>query len=467
MLFFFITEKVVKTDFPKNLAKRKGVEGKGLSPPKIEMKAGFAKVNINPPIGTRMTGFGSRDRDHGCEAIHDDIYVRALYLACEGQEVLIMGFDLLFFSRDEADRYKGAIGRKVDLAPSQILLNTSHTHTGPKVGTWLYEPPSDRFYLQMLEDAITNAACHARDAAVEVTIQAGITWSALPMSRRVKLENGKVDRTLRPNPDGPVCGVLPICLLKASDGTPVCLLFSVSCHPSTISGFEISAEYPGVAIERLDAHLGKSCSLFLLGAGGDAKPSVINGGERWRSGTWDDVTKAGTMVANEVIQALDVGLVAIEPDLRAHAVETELPMEPDIGRSGYEALLSDPNTDRTTKLWAEEKLTCLERGYALPTMVPVTIHGVQIGKGLRIVGIEGEAVGELGCLVLDFYAAGITFPLGYTNGAQLYLPTDAMLDEGGYEVVSYYEYRQPARLAKGIEATLTDALCQLRNLGIE
>ncbi len=414
-----------------------------------------------------MTGFGTRDRDHGCEAIHDDIYVQALYLTHEGQDVLIMGFDLLFFSRDEADRYKGAIGRKIDLAPSQILLNTSHTHTGPKVGTWLYEPPSDPFYLQGLEYAIIDAACQARDAAVEVTIWAGVTRSALPMSRRVKLENGKVDRALRPNPDGPVCDALPICLLKDSDGTPVCLLFSVSCHPSTISGFEISAEYPGVAIERLDTYLGKPCSLFLQGTGGDAKPSVINGGERWRAGTWDDVTEAGTIVADEVIRALDTGLVTIEPDLRAHAVEMELPMEPNIGRSGYEALLSNSNTDRTTKLWAEEKLTYLNRGYELPTAVSVTIHGLQIGKGLRIIGIEGEAVGELGCLVLDFYNDGITFPLGYTNGAQLYLPTDAMLDEGGYEVASYYEYRQPARLAKGIEAALTDALCQLRDLGIE
>jgi hypothetical protein len=103
----------------------------------------------------------------------------------------------------------------------------------------------------------------------------------------------------------------------------------------------------------------------------------------------------------------------------------------------------------------------------LPEAVPVTVHGLQIGKDLRIIGIEGEAVGELGHLVLDFYGDGITFPLGYSNGAQLYLPTDAMLDEGGYEVVSYYEYRQPARLAKGIEAILTDALHQLRDKGVK
>lgn len=430
------------------------------------MKAGFARVNINPPIGTRMTGFGSRDRERGCESIHDDIFVRALYLEEEGKEVLIMGFDLLFFSRDEADRFKGAIGRKMDLSPGQILLNTSHTHTGPKVGTWLYDPPSDLFYLQALEEAIVAAGCRARSSAVEVAVWAGTTRSKLPMSRRFKLPDGTVDRNLRPNPDGAVCDTLPVSLLRNLSGEPVCLLFSVSCHPSTISGFEISAEFPGVAMERLDAHLGHACSLFLQGAGGDAKPSVIDGGENWRRGTWEDVDASGTMVANEVIELLDEGLVGIEADLSAHAVETEWRFEKDIGRVGFEKLLADSETDSTVRLWAEEKLAWLDRGYELPQTVPITVHGIQIGKGLRLVGLEGEAVAELGTLIEAFYGGGITFPLGYTNGAQLYLPTSKMLDEGGYEAVSYHEYRQPAPLARGMEDVLTEGLRRLDELGI-
>lgn len=35
-----------------------------------------------------MTGFGSRDREHGCEGVHDDIYVRALYLTHENGGIL-------------------------------------------------------------------------------------------------------------------------------------------------------------------------------------------------------------------------------------------------------------------------------------------------------------------------------------------------------------------------------------------
>ena len=87
------------------------------------------------------------------------------------------------------------------------------------------------------------------------------------MNRRKRDEGGNI--VMAPNPGGLVFDHLPVCLLKDSEGTAVCLLFSVSCHPSMLSGFEISAEYPGAATDRLDAHLGAAVSLFLQGTHAD------------------------------------------------------------------------------------------------------------------------------------------------------------------------------------------------------
>lgn len=55
--------------------------------------------------------------------------------------------------------------------------------------------------------------------------------------------------------------------------------------------------------------------------------------------------------------------------------------------------------------------------------------------------------------------------MGYTDGTQAYLPCDGMLEEDGYEVVSFYEYRQPARFVKGIDETLRKALRELQERG--
>lgn len=431
------------------------------------MKAGFGKLAITPPIGTAMMGFGDRDRAHGCEGIHDDLFVRALSLSHADEEALILSFDLCFLGREEADRFKGAIGREIDLSPRQVLLNTSHNHVGPSVGRWAwadYTPP-DQPYLRQLEKAVVEAACRAREAAREVTVWAGATRSRLPMNRRRKTDDGAV--LLAPNPGGEVYDLLPLCLFKDVRGAPVCLLFSVSCHPVVTSGFMISAEYPGVTADRLDAYLGAQASMFLQGVGGDANPSVVGDSkEDWRTGTWEDVQKAGEMVSREVVQGIEDGLVQVDPGLCCAALETHWPLAPSMGRSGYEALLAEPDSSELLRQWAERQIATLKRAGQLSSDVPITVQGIQLGKGVRLVGIEGEPVSEFGVLIQAFYEEGVTFPLGCTNGAQLYLPTSEMLDEGGYEVESYYEYGYPAPLAPGMERILTQALKWLRAAGI-
>jgi len=69
-----------------------------------------------------MFGWGERDDSGGCEDIHDPLFVRALSLADGGEEELILGFDLLFFSREIADRYRGALCRRTGLAARQVFL---------------------------------------------------------------------------------------------------------------------------------------------------------------------------------------------------------------------------------------------------------------------------------------------------------------------------------------------------------
>lgn len=442
--------------------------------PEDVFKAGFARVKITPPLGTPMTGFGGRDwNPTGCRGIHDDLYVRALYFSQGERKALIMGFDLLFFSREEADRFKGALGRRLDIPASGILLNTSHTHTGPKVGSWFYTP-SDPLYLNRLESAIVTAALQARDSAREATLWAGAGTTELPMNRRLLNPKGKIE--FRPNPSGVVCNTLPVVFVKDASGKPVCLLFSVSCHPSTVKGVDrsylISADFPGAAMAKLDDWLGVPASLFLQGTGGDAKASVIGKGvKEWRAGTWEDVEKAGDMVANEV-KSVTGRLTRIVPDIRSASLSMNWPLAPSIGLAGYEEMMRNPKTDEESspeimKLWAKEQITCLKRGWTLPSTVEITLHGMQLGKGLRLVGVEGEPVAELGLLMKKSFTSGVTFPLGYTDGARMYLPTTKMLSEGGYEVVSYWEYRQPAPLAGGMEKILADSLVALQAAGIE
>jgi neutral ceramidase len=453
----------------------------GLGPGKKSrgsLRAGFAAVRITPPPGTRLSGFGDRDfRPDGAKGIHDDLFVRALYLSQDKSEVLIMGFDLLFFSRVEADRFKGAIGGRLGLPPSKILLNTSHTHTGPKVGNWYYTP-SDYLYLDELEKRTVEAAVVAKRNSAGATLWAGEARTSVPLSRRLKQSDGSIQ--FAPNPAGAVYGLLPFALFKATDGSPVCLLFSVSCHASTIKGDEradfVSADYPGAAAGELDRLLGKPCALFLQGAGGDAKASAIGQGlKEWRAGTWEDLAIIGKTIATEIEAARAAGMKEITPGLRAELFEMKLPLAPAPGRDELLRVLEEtkphepdtPASEKARGLWAEEQLSLIDRGFGQAAVAPVFVQGMELGRGLRLVGVEGELTADLGNLIHEYYGGGVTFPLGYSNGARMYLPSTRMIEEGGYEVESYWEYRQPAALAKGVEAHYTRALDELKKAGIE
>lgn len=429
------------------------------------MRAGFSKARITPPIGTRMSGFGGRDQERGAESVHDDLHARVLYVEDGVESALIVGFDLLFFSRENADQLKSALGRALDLSPRQVLLNTSHTHTGPCVDTWNHDGsvPPDLKYMAAVESALIRAANEAKSAAHETTVWAGAARSRLPVSRRRLNAEGRAE--FRPDPEGTVCDHLPICLFRDEQGAPVCLLYSVSCHPSTIGGWSISPDYPGVACDLIDEHLGAQCSLFLQGAGGDAKACVIaddrdDAGPCWRDGNWDDVAAAGKIVADEVMRTIDAGLQVHEPELRASITEMEWPLQPLPGRGAFEVFAEDEYELR--RLWARRQIEFLDKGKEPASAARLLAQRVQLAASVRLVAIEGELVAELGRLIIGACGAGITFPLGYSNGTGLYLPTSAMLSEGGYEVDSYYEYGLPAQLAGGMETVLEETLAQLR-----
>lgn len=431
------------------------------------MKAGFQKIDITPPIGTRMSGFGHRDDTGPCDSIHDPLHARVLVMEHEGEMAVIIGFDLLFFSRPNASWIRDAICTRLDLKPSQILLNTSHTHAGPCVDTWhtnLFQPP-DVGYLQMLVAKVLLGVLRAHNAMVEVTMSAGTGRSHLPVSRRKPDGKGGIDWL--PHFAGAVCRNLPLCLFRDLQGDPICLLYSVSCHPSMIGDRAISADYPGPACDLLDKHLGADCSLFLQGAAGDSKPGTVADGARaehpgvkaWRPGTWDDVGAAARLVADDVIKVLEKGLDPVEPGLSTVLIEVPFVLEPSPDEAELEQRLTSDNRGRV--LLSRHMLEQLKLGQFFATSADLLIQGIRLGEQVRVFAIEAEMVGELGNQVVEACGPGTTFALGYSNGTGLYLPSDRMLPEGGYEVFCHHEYNYAAPLAPGIDERLTQAIQRL------
>ncbi len=74
-----------------------------------ELKAGVAEVNVTPPIGMSLCGFGNRAGP--AETVYDDLFARALVLDDGRTRLAIVTSDLISFAPDLVQRIRILVGR--------------------------------------------------------------------------------------------------------------------------------------------------------------------------------------------------------------------------------------------------------------------------------------------------------------------------------------------------------------------
>src|SRR5687767_10118377 len=93
-------------------------------------KAGVAKVAITPAEPMWMAGFAART--HASEGKLHDIWAKALaFQDANGKQAVLITTDLLGFPKAMSDEIRAKINDRYKLSKAQIILNSSHTHSGP------------------------------------------------------------------------------------------------------------------------------------------------------------------------------------------------------------------------------------------------------------------------------------------------------------------------------------------------
>ena len=95
-----------------------------------EWKVGLAQVKITPDQPVFLAGYASRDRPF--EKITTDLYAKALALEDrDGHLAVLVTTDLIGLSAAIAEPVCARLADRAKLQREQILLTSSHIHTGP------------------------------------------------------------------------------------------------------------------------------------------------------------------------------------------------------------------------------------------------------------------------------------------------------------------------------------------------
>lgn len=138
------------------------------------VQAGVAEIDITPPMGIEMWGYGPYER-RICTEVLDPLFARALWMESENVNLVIITVDLGSIDISTHNEVVKELYRSCRINESNILIAASHTHSGPasqKVTGW---GECDPAYMENLPKMLVKAALDARKLCEPVRNR---IWSA-------------------------------------------------------------------------------------------------------------------------------------------------------------------------------------------------------------------------------------------------------------------------------------------------
>lgn len=422
------------------------------------MKAGFFESDVTPPIGSYLAGYPSRTE--GSQGVDDPLLLRIIALEDDaGTRLVLLTADLLKWPRDLSWRTKLWAEQELGLPSPALILNLSHTHSAPALFLQRCYPhwPVDREYLCSLEQTIREGIAAALEDLQPTRIEHGLGEAHFGINRRSRNpETGIMG--LGPNENGYYDPELPVfAFYRGSD--LAALLYSYACHSTSKSKLLISADWPGQVAQGLKAELGEHVmTAFAQGAAGSIMTRISERGdeEAYRA-YWREVAgDIADFLRSDVMRPIELSLSASEREFEIPYDMTRLPTRAELLNmsSPYDTEIPDgyrPANRSIMRLWASDLLEQMRTG-TIPEAFRMHLTHWRLNEALQVIAMSGEVTAEVGRAVKSLFPERETLFLGYCTYTDAYIPTAAMLPEGGHEALgSICFHERPAPFVPEID----------------
>jgi len=391
-------------------------------------KAGVARVKITPEESMWMAGYAFRD--HPSEGKLTDLWAKALLLEdANGKRAIMISTDLVAIRQVISEPVRNRIEKQFGFTRSQILINASHTHTGPETQSapHIYSLEKEELekidrYAKKLEDQLVNLVGEAMKNLKPVTLFSENGVSRFQVNRRNNNEN-KLD--LQTELKGPNDFAVPVIKVVDEKGKIMAIAFGYACHNTVLGTYEWSGDYAGFAQIELEKKYPGTTALFFQGAGADQNPLPRK--------TIALAMQYGETLAASVSRVLKEEMKPLSPNLNLSYSEIDLKFEKASPTAEELKLIMSDSSDTPAYLKANAKvlLSKLEKGEKLMTSYPYPVQVWKLGEQ-PLITLGGEVLVGYAIELKKIFGQNI-FVFGYSNDVMAYIPTSTVWKEGGYE----------------------------------
>ncbi|WP_019987330.1 neutral/alkaline non-lysosomal ceramidase N-terminal domain-containing protein [Rudanella lutea] len=410
-------------------------------------KAGVARAVITPQGAIWQGGYASRT--HASDGKLHDLCAKALALQdANGKRAVLVTTDLLGFPKPMSDRIRQRLQQSLGLAKADVILNSSHTHSGPVLGKALQDiypvgPPEQATidaYTRWLEDQVVQLVTKAFAdlEPAELFSQNGVT--RFQVNRRNNKEASLREQTeLR----GPNDYAVPVLKVLNRRGVLKAVAFGYACHPTVLDLYQLSGDWPGFAQLELEKTYPGATALFFQGAAGDQNPLPRR--------TIPLARQYGREMAVAVERVLDEPMRALPAQLGTAYAEIDLKLNPVPSDADLTRLTT--HKDAYMQRWATRMLAEKKAGVQFISSYPYPVQVWNVG-GQSLFSFGGELVIEYALEIKKRFGPD-AFVLAYSNDVMGYVPSETILKEGGYEGdSSQMVYGLPSTWTTGLQAQI-------------
>ena len=416
-------------------------------------KIGIARTVITPNEPMWMAGYSSRTSPS--EGKLDDLWAKAILLEdAAGNRSLLITMDILGVSKDFSDEVRSLINRKYGLDYSQIILSSSHTHSGPVISRalkYIY-PMTDQDwkvvdkYTEQLKEKLFELVEQVMNNLQPAYIytQNGIT--RFQVNRRNNREN-----SITPTSElkGPNDYAVPVIKIETPDKQVMAVIFGYACHPTTLSINKFSGDYAGFAQIEIEKLYPGATAMFFQGAGGDQNPIPRR--------TIPLAIQYGKQLAATVEQVLSEEMQQQESSLITRYSEIDLLLDEPLPLAELQEIAKGEDYQGR---WAKGMINELKTNGHLIKSYPYPVGYWQIGQQKLFI-LGGESVILYSVKLKQIFGEQI-FVMSYANDVMGYIPSEVILEEGGYEGdTSQRVYGLPSKWSKSVESLI---LSELKNI---